>query len=122
MKEEENSSSSNISEDAIHQQEEKKEKLTYDVEKLDKEVTLEQDKLTSTLLTLVRAITNDFTQILPFFLSCTYVIAGIFSYCLRSILTEASLNLQISAYWSHCSRVIACWLVVWRTGVQILAL
>jgi hypothetical protein len=54
MKEEENSSSSNISEDAIHLQEEKKEKLTYDVEKLDKEATLEQDKLTSTLLTLVR--------------------------------------------------------------------
>ena len=54
MKEEESSSSSNISEDAIHLQEEKKEKLTYDVEKLEKEVTLEQDKLTSTLLTLVR--------------------------------------------------------------------
>jgi hypothetical protein len=50
MQEEENSS---ITEEAIHLQEERREKLAYEVENLAKEVTLEQDKLTSTLLTLV---------------------------------------------------------------------
>ena len=42
------------SEDAIHLQEEKRERLAYELENLAKEVALEQDKLTSTLLTLVR--------------------------------------------------------------------
>ena len=43
-----------VSEESIHAQEEKRDKLAYDVENLAKEVNLEQDKLTSTLLTLVR--------------------------------------------------------------------
>ena len=43
-----------VSEDSIHAQEEKRDKLAYEVENLAKEVSLEQDKLTSTLLTLVR--------------------------------------------------------------------
>ena len=50
MQEEESNSNS---EDAIHLQEEKRERLAYEVDNLAKEVTLEQDKLTSTLLTLV---------------------------------------------------------------------
>ncbi len=49
QQEEENS----MSEDALHLQEEKREKLAYEVENLTKEVALEEDKLTSTLLTLV---------------------------------------------------------------------
>ncbi len=49
QQEEENS----MSEDAVHLQEEKREKLAYEVENLTKEVALEEDKLTSTLLTLV---------------------------------------------------------------------
>jgi len=49
QQEEENS----MSEDALHLQEEKREKLAYEVENLTKEVALEEDKLTSTLLALV---------------------------------------------------------------------
>ena len=51
-----------LDQDLLNQQVEKRDKLAYDVDMLSKDVTQDQDKITSTLLTLVRFKLEDLSH------------------------------------------------------------